>query len=176
MLTLKKINENPEEVIRKLAKKNFDANAIVDQIVELDNKRRSTQVLLDSTLAEINSLSRTIGTLIKEGKKEEASQIRDKVSKLKETSRIYEDTLRETEEKIQNLLVILPNLPHDSVPEGKSAEDNIVEKTGGKMPKLPADALPHWELAKKYDIIDFELGVKITGAGFPVYKGKGAQL
>ena len=176
MLTLKTINENPEEVIRKLAKKNFDANAIVDQIVELDNKRRSTQVLLDSTLAEINSLSRTIGMLIKEGKKEEASQIRDKVSKLKETSRIYEDTLRETEEKIQNLLVILPNLPHDSVPEGKSAEDNIVEKTGGKMPELPADALPHWELAKKYDIIDFELGVKITGAGFPVYKGKGAQL
>jgi seryl-tRNA synthetase len=116
MLTLKTINENPEEVIRKLAKKNFDANAIVDQIVELDNKRRSTQVLLDSTLAEINSLSRTIGMLIKEGKKEEASQIRDKVSKLKETSRIHEDTLRETEEKIQNLLVILPNLPHDSVP------------------------------------------------------------
>jgi seryl-tRNA synthetase len=176
MLTLKVINDCPEEVIRRLAKKHFDAKDIVSQIIELDALRRNTQKTLDNTLAEINSLSKSIGTLMKDGKKEDAQSAREKVAALKESSKTLDETLKTTEEKIQNLLVVLPNLPHESVPEGKTAEDNLIERTGGTIPQLPADALPHWDLAKKYDLIDFELGVKITGAGFPVYKGRGARL
>ncbi|MDN5295909.1 MAG: seryl-tRNA synthetase [Bacteroidota bacterium] len=176
MLTLKVINDCSEEVIRRLAKKHFDAKDIVSQIIELDALRRNTQKTLDNTLAEINSLSKSIGSLMKDGKKEEAQSAREKVAALKESSKTLDETLKTTEEKIQNLLVVLPNLPHESVPEGKTAEDNLIERTGGTIPQLPADALPHWDLAKKYDLIDFELGVKITGAGFPVYKGRGARL
>ena len=176
MLILKVINDCPEEVIRRLAKKHFDAKDIVSQIIELDALRRNTQKTLDNTLAEINSLSKSIGTLMKDGKKEEAQSAREKVAALKESSKTLDETLKTTEEKIQNLLVVLPNLPHESVPEGKTAEDNLIERTGGTIPQLPTDALPHWDLAKKYDLIDFELGVKITGAGFPVYKGRGARL
>jgi seryl-tRNA synthetase len=176
MLTLKVINDCPEEVIRRLAKKHFDAKDIVSQIIELDALRRNTQKTLDNTLAEINSLSKSIGSLMKDGKKEDAQSAREKVAALKESSKTLYETLKTTEEKIQNLLVVLPNLPHESVPEGKTAEDNLIERTGGTIPQLPADALPHWDLAKKYDLIDFELGVKITGAGFPVYKGRGARL
>lgn len=176
MLTLKVINENTEEVIQRLAKKHFDAENIVNQIVELDGVRRNTQTLLDKTLAEINNLSKSIGALMKEGKKDEATTAREKVSELKETSKTYDETLKDAEEQIQTLLVTIPNLPHESVPEGKTAEDNLIERSGGETPQLSQDALPHWELAKKYDLIDFELGVKITGAGFPVYKGKGARL
>lgn len=176
MLTLKVINENREEVIRKLAKKRFVAEDIINQIVALDEKRRSSQTLLDSQLSEINLLSKSIGGLMKEGKKAEAEIAKQQVSELKELSKINEAGLREAEAAIQNLLVTIPNLPHDSVPEGKSAEDNLVERSGGNIPKLSSDALPHWELAKKYDLIDFEWGVKITGAGFPVYKAKGSRL
>lgn len=176
MLTLKVLNENTEEVIRRLAKKNFDATEIVSRIIELDNIRKSTQTSLDGTLAEVNTLSKSIGILMKEGKKEEATAAREKVGTLKETSKELDETLKNAEEKIQQLLVTIPNLPHDSVPEGKGAEDNLIERSGGEMPDLPENALPHWELAKKYELIDFELGVKITGAGFPVYKGKGARL
>lgn len=176
MLTLKVINENPEEVIRRLAKKHFDAKDIVNQIIELDNLRRNTQTSLDSTLSEINALSKSIGALMKEGKKDEANVARERVGELKEISKSFDETLKDAEEKIQNFLVIIPNLPSETVPEGKTAEDNVVERSGGVMPDLPENALPHWELAKKYDLIDFELGVKITGAGFPVYKGKGARL
>jgi seryl-tRNA synthetase len=176
MLTLKVINDCPEEVIRRLAKKHFDAKDIVSQIIELDALRRNTQKTLDNTLAEINSLSKSIGSLMKDGKTGEAQSAREKVTELKESSKTLDETLKTTEEKIQNLLVVLPNLPHESVPEGKTAEDNLIERTGGTIPQLPADALPHWDLAKKYDLIDFELGVKITGAGFPVYKGRGARL
>lgn len=176
MLTLKVINDCPEEVIRRLAKKHFDAKDIVSQIIELDALRRNTQKTLDNTLAEINSLSKSIGSLMKDGKKEEAQSAREKVTELKESSKKLDETLKTTEEKIQNLLVVLPNLPHESVPEGKTAEDNLIERTGGIIPELQDDALPHWDLAKKYDLIDFELGVKITGAGFPVYKGRGARL
>lgn len=176
MLTLKVINENREEVIRKLAKKKFDAESIINQIIELDEKRRSSQTLLDSQLAEINALSKSIGGLMKEGKKNEAEKAKQQVSELKELSKTNENGLREAEIAIQDLLVTIPNLPHDSVPEGKSAEDNLVERSGGNFPQLPEDAVPHWDLAKKYDLIDFELGVKITGAGFPVYKGKGSRL
>ena len=176
MLTLKVINEDREEVIRKLAKKRFAAEDIINQIVALDETRRSSQTLLDSQLSEINLLSKSIGGLMKEGKKAEAEIAKQQVSELKELSKLNEAGLREAEAAIQNLLVIIPNLPHDSVPEGKSAEDNLVERSGGNIPQLSPDALPHWELAKKYDLIDFEWGVKITGAGFPVYKAKGSRL
>ncbi|NLJ01737.1 MAG: serine--tRNA ligase [Bacteroidales bacterium] len=176
MLTLKAINENREEIVRRLSKKHFDGQEIITRIVKLDAIRRETQTSLDSLLADINSLSRSIGSFMKEGKKEEAAAAREQVGKLKGTSSQLESKLKETEEEIGELLVTIPNLPHESVPEGKTPEDNIVERSGGVMPSLPESALPHWELAKKYDLIDFELGVKITGAGFPVYKGKGARL
>ena len=176
MLTLKVINENSEEIVRKLAKKHFDAKDIIDQIIDLDTQRKSSQTMLDNTLAKINSLSKSIGSLMKEGKKDEAAAAREEVASLKESSAVYNTDLKEAEEKIQELLVIIPNLPDESVPEGKGADDNIVERSGGTIPVLSSDAVPHWDLAKKYDIIDFELGVKISGAGFPVYKGKGARL
>lgn len=176
MLTLKVINENPEEVIRRLSKKHFDAKETVSQIIAADDIRRSTQTSLDTMQGEINALSRSVGALMKEGKKAEAETARGKVVVLKESTKHLEETLKAATTKIEELLVTIPNLPHKSVPEGKGADDNVVEKTGGVMPALSDDALPHWELAKKYDLIDFELGVKITGAGFPVYKGKGARL
>lgn len=176
MLTLKVINENSEEVVRKLSKKHFDAKDIIDQIINLDTQRKSSQTMLDNMLAKINSLSKSIGSLMKEGKKDEAAAAREEVSSLKESSAVYNTDLKEIEEKIQELLVIIPNLPDESVPEGKGADDNIVERSGGTIPALSSEAMPHWDLAKKYDIIDFELGVKISGAGFPVYKGKGARL
>ncbi|NLY23854.1 MAG: serine--tRNA ligase [Bacteroidales bacterium] len=176
MLTLKVINQDPEGVIRRLMKKHFDAKEMIGQIIETDSLRRSTQTTLDVLLGEINTLSKSIGVLMKKGKKEEAAAARERVGVLKESSRQLDVTLKEAAEKIQSLLVNIPNLPHESVPEGKGAEDNLIDRSGGEMPRLEKDALPHWELAKKYDLIDFELGVKITGAGFPVYKGKGARL
>ncbi len=176
MLTLKVITENTDEVIRRLAKKNFDGKAIIEKVIELDKKRRNTQVVLDNSLSELNTLSKSIGQLMKEDKKEEAEAAREKTTRLKENNKTLENEMREIEQELQNMLCTIPNLPHESVPEGRSAEDNITEKTGGVMPNLPEDALPHWDLAKRYDIIDFELGVKIAGAGFPVYKGKGARL
>ena len=176
MLTLKVINENTQEAIKRLATKQFDAKDAVDQVIELDETRRKSQTELDNILSEVNSISKSIGILIKEGKKDEASAAKEKVSALKETAKLTETTLKECEVKIENILVTIPNLPHESVPEGKGAEDNIVDRTGGEMPSLYENAVPHWDLAKKYNLIDFELGVKITGAGFPVYKGKGARL
>lgn len=176
MLTLKVIRENRDEVLVRLARKNFDGNVVVDEIIAQDDLRRSSQTSLDAVLNEVNTLSRSIGALMKEGRKEEANEARAEVNRLKESSRELEETLRTAQEKIENLLVTIPNLPHVSVPEGKGADDNLVERSGGEMPLLPEGALPHWELAKKYDLIDFELGVKIAGAGFPVYKGKGARL
>lgn len=176
MLTLRRINENPEEVIRQLSKKHFDGREVISQIIDLDNTRRKTQTHLDAILGEINTISKSIGQLMKEGNKEEAAIVREKVRVLKETSGELGETLKDAEQKIESLLVTIPNLPHDSVPEGRTAEDNPVERSGGEIPSLGDNALPHWELAKKYDLIDFELGVKITGAGFPVYKGRGARL
>lgn len=176
MLTLKVIRENRDEVLVRLARKNFDGNVIVDEIIAQDDLRRSSQTSLDAVLNEVNTLSRSIGALMKEGRKEEANDARAEVNRLKESSRELEESLRAAQEKIESLLVTIPNLPHVSVPEGKGADDNLVEQSGGDMPLLPEGAMPHWELAKKYDLIDFELGVKIAGAGFPVYKGKGARL
>ena len=176
MLTLKYITENTEEVITRLAKKNFDGAAIITQVVELDNVRKSTQVLVDTASAELNNLSKEIGLLFKQGKQDEAAQAKEKTVELKESIKILGDQQTAAEQKLNELLVQIPNLPHASVPAGKHAEDNLIERTGGLMPNLHADAVPHWDLAKKYDLIDFELGVKISGAGFPVYKGKGARL
>lgn len=176
MLTLKVIRENREEVLERLARKHFNGNAVIDEIITQDDLRRNTQTSLDSLLNEINILSRSIGALMKEGRKEEANDARAKVNRLKESTKELEETLRSAQYNIESLLVTIPNLPHDSVPEGRGAGDNLVERSGGEQPQLPEGALPHWELAKKYDLIDFELGVKITGAGFPVYKGKGARL
>lgn len=176
MLTLRTINENPEEVIRRLSKKQFDGREIVYRIIDLDNTRRKTQTRLDTVLGEINANSRSIGRFMQEGKEEEAAATREKVRLLKEESGKLSEVLKDSEQKIESLLVVIPNLPHESVPEGKTAEDNIIERSGGTLPSLGENTLPHWELAKKYDLIDFELGVKITGAGFPVYKGRGARL
>jgi seryl-tRNA synthetase len=176
MLTLKYITENTDEVIIRLAKKNFDGAAIITQVLELDNLRKSTQVKVDSASAELNILSREIGLLMKQGKQDEATQAKEKTVELKETIKTLDEQLTATELKLNELLVQIPNLPHESVPAGKLPEDNLVERSGGEMPNLYEGAVPHWDLAKKYDLIDFELGVKISGAGFPVYKGKGARL
>ena len=176
MLTLKYITENTNEVITRLAKKHFDGTAIISQVVELDSLRKSTQTQLDSTSAEMNNLSKEIGMLFKQGKQAEASTAKEKTTELKDSIKSLDEKLSEIEQNLNNLLVQIPNLPHESVPTGKHAEDNVVEREGGNMPVLPEGALPHWDLAKRYDLIDFELGVKISGAGFPVYKGKGARL
>ena len=176
MLTLKTITEKRDEVINRLAVKHFEATEYINRIISLDATRRSAQTGLDKNLAEINSLSKQIGALMKDGKKEEAEATKTKVSALKESSKSLDETKTDAEKNIHELLLLIPNLPHCSVPEGHNAEDNICEKTGGTLPTLSDDALPHWELAKKYNLIDFELGVKITGAGFPVYIGYGARL
>jgi len=176
MLTLKTITEQRDEVISRLAVKHFDAIEKIDQLILLDTTRRRTQTELDACLSEINSLSKMTGALMKEGKREEAEAIKAKVSELKERCKEMDEAKADAEGKIQELLFLIPNLPHQSVPEGHSAEDNKCEKAGGAIPALSDNALPHWELAKKYNLIDFELGVKITGSGFPVYIDYGARL
>lgn len=176
MLQVHFIRENKEEVVSRLAKKNFDATTIVNLVVELDEKRRATQVELDNLLAESNKISKDIGELMKNGEKAKAEILKEKTSQIKEKTKELNDVLNETSSLLQEELYKLPNLPADIVPAGKTAEDNLNVFQKGTIPVLHEGALPHWELAKKYDIIDFELGVKITGAGFPVYKGKGAKL
>ena len=176
MLTIQQIKENPQRVIERLAVKGFDGKAAIDEVIALDNARRQNQLDNDTRAAELNQYSSQIGSLMKQGKKEEAEAAKAKVAELKVEQKEVAEKLSATEAKIRELLLTIPNLPCDMVPEGKSAEDNVVEKTGGMMPELGEDALPHWDLAKKYNLIDFDLGVKITGAGFPVYLGKGARL
>ena len=176
MLTLKLLRENPEFVISKLAVKNFDAKEIVEKINVLDQNRRALQTELDACLAEQKKKAAQIGGLMKEGKREDAEAVKAEVAALKARSGEIEKTSEENNNELNSLLVLLPNIPCDQVPEGKCAEDNVVVKTGNEIPELGENNLPHWELAKKYDIIDFDLGVKLTGAGFPVYKGKGARL
>jgi len=176
MLTLKIITENTQEVIEKLAKKHFDAQVIINEVIETDQKRKASQQVLDKNLAEINQLSKSIGQWMKDGEKETAEAARIKVSGLKDVNRQLETDMKDAEKRLIELLCQIPNLPNERVPEGKNAEDNKIEKTGGVIPTLYEGALPHWDLAKKYDLIDFELGVKIAGAGFPVYKHQGAQL
>jgi len=176
MLTLKLLREDPEFVIRRLAVKNFDAREIVMDVIAMDDKRKAFQTESDALLSEQKKAAAEIGALMKQGRREEAEAAKEKVAALKARSTELARLSDENDAALQAKLVLLPNLPCDLVPEGKGAEDNLVVKMGGEEPKLPENALPHWELAKKYDIIDFDLGVKITGAGFPVYKGKGAKL
>jgi seryl-tRNA synthetase len=176
MLTLKYITENADEVIARLARKYFDGKEIIAQVLQLDGTRKTAQVQVDNAAAELNSLSKEIGILFKQGKQAEADQYKEKIAELKESIKTLGDQQNGAEQKLNDLLVQIPNLPHASVPDGRQAEDNLVERSGGEMPILPEGSVPHWDLAKKYDLIDFELGVKISGAGFPVYKGKGARL
>ena len=177
MLTIKQITENTDAVLRGLEKKHFkNAKETIAQVLDFNDKRKANQTILDKNLAEANSLSKSIGQLMKEGKKEEAEAAKSRVAELKEVNKDLQANMDQAANDLQTLLYTIPNVPYDSVPEGVGADDNVVEKIGGMETELPKDALPHWELAKKYDLIDFDLGVKITGAGFPVYKGKGAQL
>ena len=176
MLTFKMLREDPEFVIRKLAIKNFDARAIVEEVLDLDARRRALQTESDNLLAQQKVKAGEIGRLMKQGLKDEAENAKKEVAELKAKSSALLAQYDEVSAELDAKIVLLPNIPCDLVPEGKGAEDNLVVKMGGPDAKLPENALPHWELCKKYDIIDFDLGVKITGAGFPVYKGKGAKL
>jgi seryl-tRNA synthetase len=176
MLQLNYIREKKEEAIERLAIKNFDAKPILEQVLELDNSRRRTQNELDSILNEANVLAKQVGDLFKQGKKAEADELKAKSATLKESSRKLEELLKSIEDDQHKLLVQVPNTPSLKVPKGKTPADNENVYEEGKIPELYAGAKPHWELAAKYDLIDFELGVKLTGAGFPVYKGKVARL
>ncbi len=176
MLTLKLIQSNPDFVIERLKVKNFDATQIINQVNELNTQRKLTQTRVDNLKAEMNNLSKEIGNLFKEGKTSEANAAKEKTAELKEEIKNLDQTFAEIDDKLNNLVVMLPNIPHQLVPEGRTAEDNLEIRRGGSIPALPENKMPHWDLIKKYDIIDFELGIKLTGAGFPVYKGKGAKL
>ncbi len=177
MLTIKQITEDTDKVIRGLEKKHFaDAKSVIDKVLDLNNKRKNIQNDLDRNLAEVNSVSKSIGLLMKEGRADEAEAAKAHVAQVKEASKSLQEDMDTVVKLLRDLLYTIPNVPYESVPEGFGSEDNVVEKMGGMETELPKNALPHWELAKKYDIIDFDLGVKIAGAGFPVYKGKGARL
>ena len=177
MLTIKQINEDKEAVIRGLEKKHFaGAREAIEAVLNIDGKRKSAQAELDAVLAEQKTLAKNIGAFMKAGQKEEAEAAKARVAELKSRSAELEELKKSAEEERTQLLYTIPNVPYDIVPEGVGADDNLVVKTGGHETPLPSNPLPHWELAKKYDLIDFDLGVKITGAGFPVYKGWGARL
>ena len=176
MLTLKQLRENKEEAIRRLAKKGVDAAPIIARIETLDDKRKALQVELDNCLAAQNAAAKQIGALMAKGEREAAEAKKAEVAGLKTRSQQLKEEADRAAEELQNKIVLLPNMPAEIVPEGRTAEDNVVVKLVERESKISSEALPHWELAKKYDIIDFDLGVKLTGAGFPVYKGKGARL
>ena len=176
MLTIQQIKENPGYIIDRLKVKGFDGKEKIDAILALDERRRALQLSADTIAASLNKQAAEIGKLMKAGEREAAEAAKAEVAKAKEDMKKYASELDAVEKEILEIRLSIPNIPCEAVPEGKTAEDNVVEKSGGVMPELPADALPHWELAKKYNIIDFDLGVKITGAGFPVYIGKGARL
>ncbi len=177
MLQLNYVRENKDEVLKRLALKNFkDAAVILDKALELDNNRRTTQKENDTLKAEANQLAKQIGDLMKSGKKEEAEKIKTRTAEIKQKEKTFDDSLKSIEEEIHNLLVQVPNIPSEKVPSGKTPEGNETVFEHGEKPNLPESAVPHWDLAAKYNLIDFELGVKLTGAGFPVYKGKGARF
>ena len=176
MLTIKQIRENTADVVERLMVKGFDSRQLVEEILKLDDERRSVQKSLDDNLGEINRISKEVGMLYQQGKQAEADSAKAKVAEIKELSKELSQKLSETEVELNAKLVVLPNLPHSSVPKGKTPEENVVVRVGGHMPTLAPTAVPHWDLAKKYDIIDFELGNKLTGAGFPVFKGAGARF
>ena len=176
MLTLQQISADPELVIAKLARKHFDAKEAIGRVVTLNEERKRLQTVRDTNAAQLNKLAAQIGALMKAKNVEEATAVKAQVAELKEVNKKIVDDLTATEQEIHNILLTVPNMPYDSVPDGTGAADNKVEKMGGTETQLPENALPHWELAKKYNLIDFDLGVKITGAGFPVYIGQGARL
>lgn len=176
MLSLKFIRENADFIIERLAVKQFNAKEIVEQVLSLYNRRNEIQNEVDSLKSEMNKISKEIGMLFKQGKNDEANAAKARTAELKESIKVKDREFSEIDKELEELQVQLPNIPAEIVPEGSSDEDNVVVSSGGEIPNLPEGAKPHWELAEKYDIIDFELGVKITGAGFPVYKGKGARL
>ena len=176
MLTLQQIKENPQYIVERLAVKGFDGKEAVDRIITLDEDRRKFQLQNDNLASELKKLADKIGALMKAGERQQAEDVKATVASLKASQKEIADNLDAAAREITEILLTVPNIPCEMVPEGKTAADNVVEKTGGPMPDLPEDALPHWELAKKYNLIDFDLGVKITGAGFPVYIGKGAKL
>lgn len=176
MLTLQQIKENPAHIVERLAVKGFDGKEKIDAVLALDDRRRQFQLKSDNLAAELNRNAARIGALMKAGNKEEAEAAKAEVAKAKAEQKTLADEVAKAEAEIRDILLSVPNVPCAMVPEGKTAADNVIEKTGGPMPDLPDDALPHWDLAKKYNLIDFDLGVKITGAGFPVYIGKGARL
>lgn len=176
MLQISYIRENKEKVLTGLKKRNFGELELVEQAIALDEKRRALQTELDEALSKSNKFSKEIGALMKEGKKEEAEAAKEQTAQYKELTKRLNAELDETTTSLTQVLYRIPNIPNEIVPEGKSADDNLNVFQAGEIPALYEGALPHWELAKKYDIIDFELGVKLTGAGFPVYKGKGAKL
>lgn len=176
MLQVAFIRDHKEEVINRLAKRNIDATEMIEEVIVLDEERRMLQTKLDNTSAELNTISKEIGTLFKSGKAAEANALKEKTSQLKEDKNSFSEQLNVKTEALNDLLYKIPNAPNAIVPQGNTDEDNEEVFREGAIPKLHYNALPHWELAKKYDIIDFELGNKITGSGFPVYKGKGAKL
>lgn len=176
MLTIQQIKENPRYIIERLAVKGFDGSEDINNVMAFDDKRKSLQFEADNIAAGLKKKADSIGRLMKEGKREEAEEAKKDVAAGKERLRELNEALAAAEADIRSILLSIPNIPCEAVPEGKSAEDNVVEKEGGRMPELPADAMPHWDLAKKYNLINFDLGVKITGPGFPVYTGKGAKL
>ncbi len=176
MIPLKQLRENKEKAIDYLKKRNFKEIELVDRIISLDEERRTTQTTLDSQLAEANQLAKSIGQLFKSGKADEAKELKERSGILKNSSKQLQEQMQKLESNLLELRYQVPNIPQESVPTGTSEEDNEEIEKGGDLPSLESEALPHWELAKKYDLIDFELGSKITGAGFPVYKGKGARL
>lgn len=176
MLSLAYLREKKEDVIKRLQVKNFKNLEAVDQVLELDQRRRTVQKELDDTLAQSNTLAKQVGQFYKEGRRDEGDKVKAQTSELKEKAGTLEEQLRQAEKQLQDILLTLPNLPHASVPKGTSAEDNEVVHQHGKTDVVGDDAVPHWDLARKYDLIDFEMGNKVTGAGFPFYKGKGAKL
>ncbi|HNP17967.1 MAG TPA: serine--tRNA ligase [Fulvivirga sp.] len=177
MLELNQLRNNREGIVKSLNKRRFaQAKELIDQIIQLDDDRKSTQSKNDELLAESNQISKQIGALMKEGKKEEAEKIKIRSAALKAESKVLSESLVSIEEELKQILYKIPNTPNDSVPDGATSEDNEVVYEHGSTPQLAPDAVPHWDLIKKYDIIDFDLGNKVTGAGFPFYKGKGARL
>ena len=176
MLTLQQIKADSDDIVRRLAVKGFDGRKAIDDVLALDEQRRTLQQHNDTEAAELNSLAAQIGAKMKAGQRDEAEALKQRVATLKQSQKEYAEKLADTEARIREILLGVPNVPCDMVPAGLTAADNIVDKEGGVMPQLPGGALPHWDLAKKYRLIDFDLGVKITGAGFPVYLGKGAKL
>jgi seryl-tRNA synthetase len=176
MLTINLIREKKEFIIERLKVKNFEAEEIINKVLSLDASRREIQLKTDMMQGEMNRISKEIGSLMKEGKRDEAEAAKQQTYSLKEEIKILSEKLIPIDNDLKSEIIRLPNLPHESVPPGHGADDNVEIRNGGNMPHIPENSLPHWDLIKKYDIIDFELGIKLTGAGFPVYKGKGAKL